>query len=176
MLATLIPCPEELNNEELTTWGRGEEEQAREALRAEMVQKYGYQSWYDWCTAKWGTKWDLSDPSFSSIDDNTVQITCDTAWGPPLAAYQTLREEGYTVHAYYHEPGSQFAGIWDNGIDEYYEGWGDSRGAKKALPQELDDTFSISENQAQWERDDSEDLHRWIVDGLEAREALEDQE
>jgi hypothetical protein len=63
---------------------------------------------------------------------------------------------GFTIKAYYHEGGMQFAGIWEDGTDNYYEGWGDSKGAEAALPKDLDEQFAISENQAMWEECDTE--------------------
>lgn len=172
VLQTLIPCPEELLNPETTTWGHGEEEKAREELRQQLVKKYGYQSWYDWCIANWGTKWDLCEPQITRIDDNTVQICCDTAWSPPIGAFERLVEEGFGVHAYYYEGGMCFAGIWDNGVDECYQDWGDSEGARATLPQELDDTFAISESMAEYEEEErrEEELYRWTVDGVNANE------
>ena len=38
--------------------------------------KYGHATWYDWCTDKWGTKWDLN--SFQSNQDTMI---FETAWG-----------------------------------------------------------------------------------------------
>lgn len=171
VLQALIPCPEELLNDELTTWGHGDEEKQRDQLRQEMIRKYGYQSWYDWNIANWGTKWDLSDVTKTRIDDNTIQLNFDSAWSPPTEAYERLQEEGFEILAYYYEPGMCFAGIWNNGIDECYSNWGDSEGARNTLPQELDDTFAISEQQAEWEaeNEDSEELTEWIKNGIEAR-------
>ena len=45
----------------------------------------------------------------------------------------------------------QFAGIYTDGNDDYYESWGDSQGALDELPDELNDTFGIAEMQAEWE-------------------------
>ena len=168
VLQTLIPCPEELNNNELTTWGHGEEEAAREVLRQEMVKKYGYKSWYDWNIAHWGTKWDLCDPTITRLDDNTVEIHCQTAWSPPDEALKTLMVMGYDVRALYVGEGYEYAGIWDNGDDDYYQNFQNSEHARATLPQELDDEFSISDNMAEYERENEEELTQWIRDGVEA--------
>ena len=45
----------------------------------------------------------------------------DTAWSPPLGLYERLKVLGYTVKAYYFEPGMCFAGEWIDGEDTYYE-------------------------------------------------------
>jgi hypothetical protein len=66
----------------------------------------------------------------------------------------------------YYEPGMAFAGVWDNGDDDYYEYSGlDSTGIAEALPVELDEAFGISESAAEWEEENQEiDLD----DGLSA--------
>ena len=172
ILQTLIPCPEELNNPELTTWGHGDEEEARKALRAQMIAKYGFQSWYEWNIAHWGTKWDLCDTNENRVDDNTIEIYCQTAWSPPVEAFETLLEQGYRIRALYAGEGYEYAGIWDNGVDQYYSNFENSDHAASILPQELDDAFGISESIAQWEEENEEyeDLIEWIKEGVEAME------
>lgn len=168
VLQTLIPCPEELNNPELTTWGHGEEEAQREVLRQEMVKKYGYKSWYDWNIAHWGTKWDLCDTMINRVNDNTVEIHCQTAWSPPTEAFISLMGMGYDVRALYVGEGYEYAGIWDNGDEDDYTALSDSQTARATLPQELDDEFGISDGLAEYERENEEELTQWIRDGVEA--------
>ena len=170
VLDTVLPCPAELNDPDLTTWSRDREDEL-EAKKKAMKEKYGYESWYDWNIAHWGTKWDLCEPQITRIDDHTVEIACDTAWSPPIAAYESMLEKGYEVTAYYYEPGMCFAGIWDNGDDQCYQDWGDSVGAKATLPEELDDMFGISETQEEYEEEErrEEELYRWTVEGAEQR-------
>lgn len=169
VLQTLVPCPEELKNDELTTWGHGAEEQAREELRKEMVRKYGYKSWYDWNIANWGTKWDLCDVCITRIDDNTIVIDCQTAYSPPDVAFAYMLEDGYEVRCLYVGEGYEYAGIWDNGDDDYYQDFGDSQNARATLPQELDDFFSISDSIEEYERENEEELTQWIKDGVAAK-------
>ena len=177
VLQTLIPCPEELLDPDLTTWSRDREEEL-EAKKKAAREKYGFESWYDWNIAHWGTKWDLSEPQFNRIDDNTIQISCETAWGPPLSALEALLEDGYEIRAIYYEGGMVFAGIWDNGVDQCFQEWGDSTAAKATLPQELDDMFGISESQAEWEEEErmEEELYAWTVGGAEKRKSTTKEE
>ena len=65
-------------------------------------------------------------------------LSFDSAWSPPLEAYDTLRDMGFTIKAYYYEPGMGFAGIWEDGCDQYYEDLHD-------VSEELDEMFAISE-------------------------------
>ena len=51
-----------------------------------------------------------------------MSVSFDTAWSPPLGLYERLKVLGYTVKAYYFEPGMQFAGEWTDGEDVYWEG------------------------------------------------------
>lgn len=173
ILATVVPAPEELQDDDLTTWSHGPEQEARDLKKAALKAKYGFESWYDWNCANWGTKWDLCEPNVTRVTPNTVEIGADTAWGPPVAAYENMTAQGYEIVAHYYEPGMCFAGVWssDDG-DDYYSDWGDSQGAKDMLPQALDDMFGISEGQAEWEEEErmEEELYAFVKEGGEALE------
>ena len=173
ILQEFVPCPEELLNNELTTsYGDEEKQKKVNELKKEMIEKYGYSSWYDWNINNWGTKWDLCDVTATLPHEDTVLLHFDTAWSPPVEAYAKLEELGFTVLAYYYEPGMCFAGIYQDGNEDFYSEWGNSREGKKILPQELDDTFGITEQQAEWEEENGEleELTEWIKDGIEAKE------
>ena len=117
---------------------------------------------YDWCVNEWGTKWDVgSGDGINDVQENSIVLYFDSAWAPPTQAYTKLVEQGFRVYATYYEPGMCFAGIWDNGSDDYYE-YGDMSAEEIAetLPEELEDTYGISEQVAEWEaeQEDEEDL------------------
>lgn len=168
VLQTLIPCPAELNDDDLTSWSRGPEQEAREQKKAAMRAKYGFESWYEWHNANWGTKWDLCGVCINRIDDNTIVIDCQTAWSPPDVAFNYLVEDGYEVRCLYVGEGYEYAGIYENGNDDCYQDFGDSQNARATLPQELDDFFSISDSMAEYERENEEELTQWIKDGVES--------
>lgn len=42
------------------------------------IQKYGCPTWYEWCTANWGTKWNAYD--CTPMDKNSEAIEFNTAW------------------------------------------------------------------------------------------------
>lgn len=172
VLQHLLPCPEELNDNDLTTWSHGEEQAAREIKQAEMVRKYGYKSWYDWNIAHWGTKWDLCESSITKVDDNTVTISAETAWSPPTNAFETLSEQGWEIRALYLGEGTEFAGIWEYGNDQFFGSLGDSKNAAKILPKELDDAFNIVATIEEYERENEEELTLWIKDGVEERKGV----
>ena len=171
-LQEFIPVPQELRD---TVSGfMGEDKRAaHEAQMDRNVALYGYKDWYDFCVGEWGTKWDTGEQGNTDIspDGKILHTGFDTAWAPPVAAYEKLLDLGFRVKAMYYEGGMNFAGIWEDGIDDCYQDWGDSEGAKATLPQELDDCFGISESQAEWEAEnqDDEELTEWIKEGVEAR-------
>lgn len=169
VLATIIPCPEELNDDDLTTWSRGPEQDARDQKKAALKAKYGFESWYDWNVAHWGTKWDLCDVGYTRVDDNTIVLNCQTAWSPPTTAFETMVERGYEVRALYYGEGYEYAGIWEDGQDDFYGNFNDSQDARARLPQELDDMFAISDSLEEYERENEEELTQWIKDGVEER-------
>ena len=85
-------------------------------------------NWYQWRVNNWGTKWDISDEGLEFTDngDGTSSITgwFDSAWSPPIEAYNTWLDDNdnCSLYATYEEGGMDFAGIYDDGHDEYMEG------------------------------------------------------
>jgi hypothetical protein len=81
---------------------------------------------YGWCVDNWGTKWDVSSGEFCLEEDGlSGSGWFNTAWGPPIMAYESLQELGFSIDALYHECGMGFAGSWvdgeENCVDNYYE-------------------------------------------------------
>ena len=111
----------------------------------------------------WGTKWELAG-EVDSIEDGVI-LTFDSAWAPPTGLYEKLYTLGYEVTARYYEPGMAFAGTYEDGNDECFDYSGmNSEEIAKYLPEELDQYFGISENIAQWEDENSEELDEETVD------------
>jgi hypothetical protein len=88
----------------------------------------GFDNWYDWRVANWGTKWEVDTEGLELSEDGT-EITgwFDSAWAPPIEAYNTFCEnnEDCTLESFYEEGGMDFAGHYDNGDDDYIEGISD---------------------------------------------------
>ena len=64
---------------------------------------------------------------------------------------------GFQIRAMYYEGGMAFAGVWDDGSDDYYEYGGmSSDEIAETLPPELDEAFCISEQVAEWEEENLE--------------------
>lgn len=157
LLAEFIPVPEEL---QITAGRTNNPDENQKIVDAEESnrEKYGYSNWYDFCVSEWGTKWDIGgDGSVPQDIDGGLMLSFDSAWSPPIAAYEKLTEMGFEIRAFYHESGMCFAGIWEDGFDDYYE-YGDMNSLEAAdtLPEELDEMFCISEQMAEWEHDNEE--------------------
>jgi len=76
---------------------------------------------YGWSVENWGTKWEAGIIDWNREDDNTVWVSFDSAWSPPIAIYDFMHAEGYEVRAVYHEGGMAFCGRYEDGYDDFYE-------------------------------------------------------
>jgi hypothetical protein len=157
LLQEFIPVPADLRN--IVAGSVPEAERAEHELKEEFNRiTYGYTNWYDFCVNEWGTKWDVGADGNPAQDiPGGLMLGFDSAWAPPVAAYEKLQAMGFRITAMYYECGMAFAGIWDNGDDDYYE-YGDMSSTEIAetLPSELDEAFCISEQAAEWEAENQE--------------------
>ena len=155
LLQEFIPVPQELID---TVSGFVPEQEALEAKQAANREKYGYSSWYDFCVSEWGTKWEIGADGNPAQDiPGGLMLGFDSAWSPPIAAYEKLLEMGFRIRAMYYEPGMAFAGVWEDGADDYYEYGGmNSDQIAEELPVELDEAFGISEQVAEYEAENQE--------------------
>ena len=112
---------------------------------------------------EWGTKWDVDAYDKVDYDDqhdgNGITFGFDSAWAPPTGVYEALVEQGFSVKAYYWESGMCFAGVWDNGNDDFYElGGMSAEQIREEIDPELDEVMAISESIEMWEEDNKEEL------------------
>jgi len=158
LLQEFIPVPEDLRN--IVAGSVPVEQEAEHKLKEEFNRMtYGYTNWYDFCVNEWGTKWEIGADGNPARDiPGGLSLGFESAWSPPIAAYEKLTEQGFRIKAMYYEPGMAFAGIWEDGQDNYYEYGGlDSAGIAEELPAELDEAFGISESAAEWEEENKEE-------------------
>jgi len=171
LLQEFIPVPEDLRN--TVSGSMGEDKRAEhEAQQEANLQKHGYNDWYSFCVNEWGTKWDVGADGNPAQDiPGGLMLGFDSAWSPPIAAYEKLVDMGFEIRAMYHEGGMCFAGIWEDGQDDYYEYSGmNSEEVAEQLPPELDEAFGISEQMAEWEEENLE------IDLDEGMSAVNEQE
>ena len=149
MLQALIPCPEPLLATMAGSYGGGDtiSKYKGELLKFQEklnVKYFGHKNWYDWCVCEWGTKWDVGRRSehepLAEIDDRdwpTLVVDFDSAWAPPVKAYEKLWEMGFVITAQYFEPGIGFCGEWYEGQDHEY--------STDNPPEHLDRQYGISD-------------------------------
>lgn len=156
ILQEFHPCPQDLQADGVGCYG-GPDAAKNDALRAANKEKHGFESWYDWNVANWGTKWDLCEVGVDRHDANNITLTFDTAWSPPIEAYAVLEEQGFVIEAFYYEPGMSFCGIYEDGLENTIEietqsyDW-----AYHNIPRAIDEMFGISDEYAQYEAENEE--------------------
>ena len=157
-LTEFIPVPQSLRDTVSGSVGQ-DARAAHEAQMESNIAAHGYKDWYDFSVNEWGTKWDVGGDGYEAQDiPGGLILTFESAWAPPCAAYEKMIEMGFRIRAMYYEPGMAFAGVWDNGSDDYYEYGGmNSDTIAETLPPELDEAFGISEDVAMWEEENKEE-------------------
>ena len=155
LLMEFLPTPDPLLETTAGSFGDDEKQRALEAQQEANLKQFGAKDWYDWNIAHWGTKWDFALENIDRPDPNTVTAAFDSAWSPPIGAYEKLMELGFEIEAMYYEPGMCFVGKFDNGVDECYEYGGETaETVREAIGEELDDYFGISEEMRQYEEEE----------------------
>ena len=165
LLAEFIPIPQSLKIVAGCV-GDPDEQKKLEEDTARNREVHGYGNWYDYCVNEWGTKWDVGADGNPAQDiPGGLMLGFESAWAPPCAAYEKLTEQGFRIRAMYFEPGMAFAGVWEDGFDDYYEYGGmSSTEIAETLPAELDEAFCISEDVAQWEAENAEEEENIDID------------
>jgi hypothetical protein len=74
-------------------------------------ERYDY-TW--WTRRKWGTNRDVRIFKKVEINQDSIELTFDTAWEPPVAFYKYMVKQGFIIEALYFEPGMQFIGSFNN--------------------------------------------------------------
>jgi len=168
-LDEFVPVPKALSDTVAGSHSDTDEQARLVAQTQTNIETYGYGNWYDFCLNEWGTKWDVGNSQgINSCTDNELIVYFDSAWSPPIAGYEKLLDLGFTVYATYYEPGCAFAGIFEDGLDDYYDLSGmDSGDVQQQLPQELDDAFGISESMAEYEAEQEDEVTTWYKEGVE---------
>ena len=163
-----IPVPQALRDTTAGFYGNNEKQKELEAQQASNIAEYGYSNWYDFCTDRWGTKWDVQFDSCEVSEDGLeISGSFESAWAPPCGVYEALVDQGYEVVAYYYEPGMCFVGKYDNGCDDCFEYGGEtSATVRDVIGEELDDYFDISGQMAEYEEEEKEEVQVWYEDGV----------
>ena len=89
-------------------------------LEDTTASHFGGINWYTWCVEHWGTKWDLTLDETPMIVDNTLSFNFQSAWAPPIGAYEKAYDDGWTVSATFCEPSMDFIGTFEEGSEASY--------------------------------------------------------
>ena len=159
-LQQLYPMPTELEG---TT--------ADGSVNEELVAKTGASDWYNWRVENWGTKWEVDAEGLELSDDGTT-ITgwFDSAWAPPIHAYETFltENEDCSISSLYYEGGMDFAGKWEDFADMTVTP-GDFTADEMEDPNsgliyDINENFNMSEFVREWEEEQKTETEKFIVD------------
>ena len=159
--------------------GDPDEQKKLEEDTARNIEVHGYGNWYDFCVNEWGTKWDVGGDDYNEpIQEtpNKITMSFDSAWAPPITAMDKLEALGFSVRLYYYEPGMCFAGVYEDGHDNYYDLSNmTSTEVAEELQSDLDEMFAISETMAEYEEENKEtdEFQEWYEDGVNKLEQKE---
>ena len=139
MMGEFLPCPREL--------ATGLSPAATADIAETNIANHGFPDWYSWCVNTWGTKWDIgSSDCINTVDRDSLMACFESAWSPPLAFYQHMVDQGWSIEANYYEPGIGFCGTWLNGEDDQYDLSDMSADdAEAELPVDLNEMFQVSD-------------------------------
>lgn len=157
----VIPTPKELTETVAGHCGDGYAQELNQ-FKIELNKKYfGAPDWYSFQTSRWGTKWDIDPYEPVVLEGNKITFGFDSAWSPPVGVYEQLVEDGFSVRAYYYEPGMAFCGLWEDGDDDFYEiGGMTSAEVADTIPEALDECMGISETIANYEEEEEENENK----------------
>lgn len=155
LLQEFIPVPKDLKETVSGRFGNEDEQKQLEIQQDYNLKTYGYITWYDFCVNEWGTKWDVEGTS-QDIEGG-LMLNFESAWAPPIGAYEKLKSMGFEIEANYYEPGCAFVGEWLDGEDYCYQIEGNSEWVREHIPEHLDDAYAISESMAEWEEEYNEE-------------------
>jgi hypothetical protein len=171
-LQEFIPVPKDLSDTVSGFMGDDKRE-AHEAQMARNIELYGYKDWYDFCVGEWGTKWDCGEQGCQDIhpEGRMLHTSFDTAWAPPVNAYEKLEALGFRVEAMFYEGGMAFAGSYSEGHCEEISLEGMSADDVENQYPEIDECFGISESIREYQAENEEELTTWIKEGAEQKKA-----
>jgi hypothetical protein len=113
-------------------------------------------NWYQWNVSSWGTKWEVNAEVIEE-GDGWIKFSFDSAWAPPIAAYEAAEEQGITVDAMYYEPGMNFCGRFEDGYDDMFEIPATSQETRDEIPEDINEAFNVADNQEMWEDEENDE-------------------
>jgi len=100
------PMPDELRGTTFPVYDNKNEE--------ELIKKYGYSNWYEWCLNNWGVKWDACETYIPNKNNGGITISFESPWSIPeiyLIKLSNTLGKDYEVHIeFIEEQGAEFLG------------------------------------------------------------------
>lgn len=90
-----------------------------EETKAEWMEKYKADNWYDWALSNWGTKWNCVNPDVLDVHDDIFYVKFDTAWSPPIQLLEAIAQmfPDLDIRNEWEEEGGYA------GIEDYHDGY-----------------------------------------------------
>ena len=131
----------------------------------------GHDNWYDWRVDNWSTKWDVDMDGLELSDDGTtISGWFDSAWAPPIGAYEHFltENEDCSISSLYYEGGMDFAGKWEDFADMTVTP-GDFTADEMEDPNsgliyDINENFNMSEWVREYEEEQKTETEKVIVD------------
>ena len=61
-------------------------------VRDKWIKNFGFDNWYDWSNANWGTKWNSYDVDVDANFDDELTVQFFTAWSCPFPIFAKMKE------------------------------------------------------------------------------------
>lgn len=116
-------------------------------------------SWYNWSLNNWGTKWDAYNQNITELDDETIQIEFQTAWGNVLDLMTFLSEKEQIEFSYewIEEQGAEQLGRTSISKGEIIEGDIPEPWSKEAYEM----MFEMWGNESEYEWSEEEESYKY---------------
>ena len=131
----------------------------------------GFDNWYDWRVQNWGSKWDVDADNLElSEDGTTIEGWFDSAWAPPIHAYEYFLtdNEDCSIKSYYYEGGMDFGGLWEDFADAEVTmsdfTADEMEDPSSGLIYDLNEHFNFSKYVREYEEEQKTDTEKFIVD------------
>jgi len=120
---SIVPLPETLRNTVSGVTYDKEVQKEREEQYQRNTVAYGFPTWYEFCNATWGTKWDVYNTSgiVEDFDEDGFELKFETAWRPPIEFYTAIVKLGFVVDAKFIDKGNNYYGYWKDDDEKVYD-------------------------------------------------------
>lgn len=120
---SMVPLPKILRNTVSGSTSDKEVKLKREEQYKRNTEEYGFPTWYEFCNAKWGTKWDVYNKSdiVEDFDTDGFELKFECAWSPPIEFYKAISKLGFVVDAKFIDEGNNYYGYWREEDEKVYD-------------------------------------------------------